>query len=322
MPESPPYDVAALGELVIDLVPGLTANGERCFIPKPGGAPGNVAVGLARLGGRAAMLTKIGDEAFGRLLLATLRANGVATEGIVASRAANTGIAIVTVDAEGDRDFLFYRNGCADETYAPDDVAEAVIRAARVLHVGSLILVNPLPAAAQAHAIATARAAGARISVDVNLRASLWPDAEAMRRAALGVVADADILKISEDELALLTGTTDIAEGITRIRTPRMAALAVTKGPAGAEVLTRQHRVAVPGFAVKVVDTVGSGDAFMAALLSGLVACDFDPSSAEALRAITVRACGAGAVAAMSAGGMESLPDAVALDAFLASHGA
>ena len=108
------FDVVALGELVVDLVPALNADGQPCFVPKPGGAPGNVAVGVARLGSRAAMLSKVGDEAFGRLLVATLANNGVSTDGVLTTHEGNTSLAVVTVDADGERDFILYRKGCAD----------------------------------------------------------------------------------------------------------------------------------------------------------------------------------------------------------------
>ncbi len=108
------YDVVALGELVIDLVPARTAEGAPCFVPKPGGAPGNVAVGVARLGGRAAMLSKVGEEAFGRLLIDTLRGYGVATNGVLTTREGATSLAFVAVAPDGERDFMLYRHGCAD----------------------------------------------------------------------------------------------------------------------------------------------------------------------------------------------------------------
>ena len=113
-PRSLHYDVVAFGELVVDLVPARGAAGETCFAPKPGGAPGNVAVGVARLGGRSAMLSKVGDDAFGKLLIATLVHYGVATEGVLTTREGNTSLAVVTVAADGERDFTLYRKGCAE----------------------------------------------------------------------------------------------------------------------------------------------------------------------------------------------------------------
>ncbi len=149
VPQSSRIDVAALGELVVDLIPARAADGSACLAPKPGGAPGNVAVGVARLGGRAAMLSKVGDDAFGRLLIETLTANGVATEAVLTTQAGNTSMAVVTVAPDGEREFLIYRKGSADSTYAAEDVAADVIRSARILHVGSLWLGEPICGAAQ-----------------------------------------------------------------------------------------------------------------------------------------------------------------------------
>ena len=170
MTPAPRHDVVAFGELVIDLVPARSADGQACFAAKPGGAPGNVAVGVSRLGGSAAMLSKVGEEAFGRLLIATLAGYGVATDGVLTTREGNTSLAVVTVAPDGDRDFMFYRNGCAESTYAPAEVDVGIIRGARILHVGSLVLGQPVSAAAQRHAVQTAQQAGAWVSVDVNLR--------------------------------------------------------------------------------------------------------------------------------------------------------
>jgi fructokinase len=301
-------------------VPARAADGQACFAPKPGGAPGNVAVGVAKLGGRAAMLSKVGQEAFGRMLIETLVGYGVATEGVVMNRDGNTALAVVTVAPDGDRDFMFYRVGCADATYAAAEVAEDIIRAARVLHVGSLILAEPVSAAAQRHAVEVARAAGVMVSADVNLRPSLWRDPDDMRAAALEAVSVANILKISEEELSFLTGAEDRAAGVAKLWQPALRAMAVTCGGAGAQLVTPRHRATVPGFAVKVVDAVGCGDAFMACLLADLSRSDFALASEAELARLARRACAAGAIAAMGAGAMESLPTGARLEAFLAER--
>jgi len=264
------YDVAALGELVIDLVPTLDHEGRPCFSPKHGGAPGNVAVGVARLGGRAAMLSKVGDEAFGQLLLATLAANGVATAGVLTTREGLTSLAVVALKADGDRDFMLYRKGCAESTYAAEEFALDIVSAARILHVGSLLLGEPVCAAAQKQAVRHARENVCLVSADVNLRASLWKDPEDLRRAALEAAATADILKVSEEELSFLTGTRDPDAGIDKFWRPGLRLLAVTFGPEGAILATAERRVRAPGFAVDVVDTVGCGDAFATSLLADI----------------------------------------------------
>jgi fructokinase len=313
------FDVVALGELVVDLVPALNADGQPCFVPKPGGAPGNVAVGVARLGGRAAMLSKVGDEAFGRLLVATLANNGVSTDGVLTTHVGNTSLAVVTVDADGERDFILYRKGCADSTFAPAEVATDIIRGSRILHVGSLLLGEPASAAAQRHAVETAREAGVLVSVDVNLRPSLWRDQKEMRAVALEAAEEADVLKVSEEEMTIMTGVADIEEGLARLWRPRRRLIAVTLGARGALLATARRRARAPGFAVKVVDTVGCGDAFAASLLADLAASQADLESPFGLERLARRACAAGALAATAAGAMEGLPTAGRRDAFLAA---
>jgi fructokinase len=318
MPANKSYDVAALGELVIDLVPTLDAEGRPAFSPKPGGAPGNVAVGVARLGGRAAMLSKVGDEAFGELLRATLDANGVASDGVLTTREGLTSLAVVALKSDGDRDFMLYRKGCAESTYAADEVALDIVSGARILHLGSLLLGEPVCAAAQRRAARHARDSGSLVSVDVNLRASLWRDPEDMRRAAMEAVASADLLKVSEEELAFLTGAADVAAGVDQLWQPRFRLLAVTFGSHGAMLATNERRVRAPGFAVEVIDTVGCGDAFTASLLTDIAASRADLDTKEGLETLARRACAAGAIAAMGAGGMDSLPTEAERAAFLA----
>jgi fructokinase len=313
------HDVVALGELVVDLVPALSAEGSRCFVPKPGGAPGNVAVGVTRLGGRAAMLSKVGEDAFGHLLIDTLRGYGVATDGVLTTRAGNTSLAFVTVDLDGDRDFMLYRNGCAESTYSPIEVDEDAIRRCRVLHVGSLILGQPVSAAAQRQAVRIAREAGALVSVDVNLRASLWTNQGAMHAAALEAIESANILKVSKDELDFLTGEPNPAHGIAKLWHPGLRVIAVTLGGEGAVLAMPQRQAAAHGFPVPVVDTVGCGDAFTASLLVDLAASQAPLGSVAGLEWLARRACAVGALAATASGAMEAMPTAERRDAFLVS---
>jgi fructokinase len=314
------FDVVALGELVIDLVPAPGADGQPGFAPKPGGAPGNVAVGVSRLGGRAAMLSKVGEDAFGRLLIRTLEANGVDASGVLTTREGNTSLAVVTVDAEGDRDFLLYRKGCAESTYPPEELVAETIAGSRILHVGSLFLDQPLCGAAQRLAVRVAREAGALVSVDVNLRPSLWPSAEAMRAIALEAADCADILKVSDEELRMMAQTADLEEALARLDRPGRKLTAVTFGSAGALLAAGRLRARGPGFVVRVADTVGCGDAFMASLLADIAADQADLSSTAGLARLGRRGCAAGALAAMTAGAMDALPTAAERDAFLASR--
>jgi fructokinase len=311
------YDVVSLGELLIDMVPLPASPGALNFAAKPGGAPGNAAVGLAKLGRSVAMLSKVGDDAFGRLLTDTIAKAGASVEAIVVSPTNLTGVAVVTLDAEGDRDFLFYRQDCADVNYAPDDVRADLIREARILHVNSLVLASPVSASAQRHAMALAQAAGVLISVDPNLRPLLWESREAMIAAAREVVAVANILKIGEDELQIITGIVDTEAALKSLWHDGLRVVAITRGASGATILTRTATARVPGIAVKVVDTTGCGDSFMAAFLTGLLDSELD-LSADNLASIGRFACSAGAITATAAGGMDAMPTRAELTAFMA----
>lgn len=314
------YEVASLGELLIDMVPLPAAPGALNFAAKPGGAPGNSAVGLAKLGRSVAMLSKVGDDAFGRLLTGTIAASGASVEHIVVSDRHLTGMAVVTLDAQGDRDFLFYRQDCADANYAPEEVPAAVIEAAGILHVNSLVLASPVSAAAQRHALALAQKAGITLSVDPNLRPLLWDSREAMIAGAREMIAAANILKIGEDELAIITGIADPAAALESLWHPGLRVAAVTAAARGATIVTPTARVSVSGVPVKVVDTTGCGDSFMAAFLAGLIESGFDLSP-ESLARIGRFACAAGAITATAPGGMDAMPSRAALESFMAERG-
>jgi sugar/nucleoside kinase (ribokinase family) len=223
----------------------------------------------------------------------------------------------VTVAADGERDFTLYRKGCAESTFGAAEVATDIIRCSRVLHVGSLLLGEPISRAAQRHAVRTAREAGVLVSVDVNLRPSLWRDQKEMRAVALEAAEEADVLKVSEEELTIMAGVADIEEGLARLWRPRRRLIAVTLGARGALLATVERRARSPGFAVTVVNTVGCGDAFAASLLADLAASQADLASPSGLERLARRACAAGALAATAAGAMEGLPTAARRDAFL-----
>jgi fructokinase len=314
------FDVTCLGELMIDLVPLTGGAGEMRFAAKPGGAPGNVAVGAARLGLSAAMLSCVGRETFGRALVQALSDDGVDTSGVLRAERRSTGLAVVTLDPAGDRDFFFYRDRCADVDYAPGDVDLGIIARTNVLSVGSLFLASPVSAAAQRFAVESVTGAGGIIAADPNFRAPLWREASAMIAAGREVVADAHIVKVGVEEARAMGGTDDVHQAVASLWHDRLTVLAVTKGTEGAEVYTKTERVEVAGFPVETVDTVGCGDAFMAALLACLSASPFRTPEGRELHELARRACAAGALAATRAGGMASLPTKADLDGFLAGR--
>ena len=313
------YDVTTFGELVIDLVPIQTPSGPA-YLPKPGGAPGNVAAGVSRLGLAAAMISKVGTEAFGQAAVSALEASGVAVHGITRTDAHNTALAVVSKTSSGETDFFFYRENCADSNLATNEVPVDLIADSRILHVGTLLLASPVSAAGQRHAIGTARARNVLVSTDLNFRAAFWRDSERMRAAGLEVVGAASIVKVSEAELGLLTGISDNAQAVRLLWHDGLLAFAVTKGAAGADLFTRRESVSVPAFTVTPVDTVGCGDAFMATMLASLIERGFDALPSDALREIAIRSCAAGAIIATRSGALESMPTAQEINEFLAKR--
>jgi fructokinase len=302
------FDVACLGELVIDMVPAVEPDGRTTYEPKPGGAPGNVAVGLARLGRRVAMVAKVGNEVFGAMLSATLQRHGIDTSGVVRSAEHRTSLAFVVLGPQGERDFVFYRENAADMFLTTDELARGVIAGASVLHVNTVMLLGEVSTRTQHDAIETARYAGRVVSVDLNFRRSLWSDLGQMVRVARALIRQAAILKMTEDELRDVAGNDTILECVRAIWHPDLRICAVTKGAAGAELFTADHHIAFSGFAVNAIDTTGAGDAFAASLLSDLTETAFDLASKPRLGELLRRACAAGALSTTSKGGMESMP--------------
>src|SRR5262249_23986001 len=237
-----------------------------------GGAPANVAVGLARLEVRAGLMTLVGADEFGTFLVEGLEREGVDTRGVGTHRTARTGITFVAVGPRGERSFLFYRHPSADQLIAEHDVDPAHIARARVFHFGSSTLSREPARAATRKALAAARAAGCIVSCDPNLRMHIWPDpseAQAELRAAL---ASTDIVKISDDELAPLVGTSDVEAGARALRDLGVPLAVVTLGERGCYYDAAGAGAGwVRGQRVDVVDTTGAGDGFVAGLLAALL---------------------------------------------------
>ena len=319
-------DALCLGELLVDFVPTRTGAGlaeAETFQKAAGGAPANVAVGLARLGVSSGFMGQVGDDGFGRFLAGTLAGAGVDTAALRVTARARTALAFVSLAADGEREFLFYRSPSADMLYSPEDVDEAAIARAKLLHFGSIGLISEPSRSATLHAVALARRHGLRVSYDPNLRLALWPDAAAARDGMRLGLRHAEIVKIGAEEVEFLTGLDDPVAGVRALWHDGLRLVAVTRGAAGCLWLTPDARGAVPGFGVDAVDTTGAGDAFMAGLLAGLLEApaggtDANPASFD-------RACrlgnAMGALTATGRGAIPSIPDRRAVEAFLASRG-
>jgi fructokinase len=267
-------DLLSFGEAVIDFFPetlGVPLGDVDRFARHLGGAPANVAVGLARLGARAGLMTLVGADEFGRFARAALAREGVDVRGVGTHRTARTAITFVSVGPAGERSFLFYRHPSADQEIAVHDVDPALVAEARVLHFGSSTLSREPARAATRLALAAARRAGRVVSCDPNLRFHLWADPGEAGPLVRETLAEADVVKISDDELAAIVGTSDVEQGASAVRALGPSLCVVTLGERGCYYDGAGGRGWVRGVRVPVVDTTGAGDGFVAGLWAELL---------------------------------------------------
>jgi fructokinase len=319
--ESARPEIVCLGEILIDMFPaelGRALVEVSAFKPKPGGAPANVAVAAARLGAHAAFVGKVGDDAFGHFLASVLEREGVDTRGLCYDDEARTTMAFIAMPDPNHSEYVFYRNPGADTLLRPGDLNAEMLAAARVFHFGSLSLTHEPARSATVEAVRIVREAGGLVSFDVNYRPSLWRSpAEAVERITAAVPL-ADLVKVNDIELALLTGTGDLEIGSRALlaRGPRLCV--VTLGPDGSYFQAQSGGGLVPGFPVNTVDATGCGDAFLAGLLWQLVQKGRKAFSPARLPGIVRYANAVGALTAQTLGVIPALPTAAAVDAFLA----
>jgi len=305
--------VVCFGELLIDFVPtvgGLSLADAPAFKKAPGGAPANVAVGIAKLGGNAAFIGKVGDDEFGYMLVDVLKENRVETQGCRFDAHARTALAFVTLREDGEREFMFYRNPSADMLFEPHELDVELISQASIIHYGSISLITQPSRSTHMEALRIAKEAGAILSYDPNLRLPLWPSAEAAKEGIQSIWSMADIVKVSDEEVIFLTGgdPTDDENNMTLFH-PECKLMLVTEGGEGCRYYTKDFKGKVSGLKVQVVDTTGAGDAFCAGLLSQLVK---DPSLMEdegRLRDALKFANACGAITTTERGAIPALPD-------------
>ncbi|KAJ8510952.1 hypothetical protein OPV22_001386 [Ensete ventricosum] len=306
--------IVSFGEMLIDFVPtvsGVSLAEAPGFLKAPGGAPANVAIAVARLGGRCAFLGKLGDDEFGRMLAAILQENGVDDAGVSFDAGARTALAFVTLRADGEREFMFYRNPSADMLLTEAELNLDLIRKAAIFHYGSISLITEPCRWAHLKAMEAAKEAGALLSYDPNLRLPLWPSAVEAREQILSIWDQADIIKVSDVELEFLTGTESVEDEVAmRLWRPCLKLLLVTLGEKGCKYYTKDFHGSVESYAVKQVDTTGAGDAFVGALLGKIVEDQSALQDEKKLRDLLRFANACGAITTTKKGAIPSLPTA------------
>ena len=303
-------DITAIGEILSDLTQsGRTEQGIPRFDANPGGAPANLAVAASRLGAKTAFIGRVGRDSYGDFLRSTLEQNGVDVSGLSVDPRQHTTLAIVSLDDRGERSFSFYRDPSADVNLSFEDVPAELLADTRVLHFGSVSLTAEPSRSATLKAAREAREKGALISYDPNYRASLWPDEATAVRQMLQPLPLVDILKVSDEELPLLTGLSDPDRGSARLAEKGIRLVLVTLGAEGAFYRFGGRIGHVPGVKVQVGDTNGAGDTFFGAALSRLVRAEsLDALTAEELEDILRFANKAAAITTSRHGAIPAMP--------------
>jgi fructokinase len=311
--------VVCVGDLLIDFVPTVTGTGlvdAPAFQKAPGGAAANVAVGLARLGVASAFVGMVGEDPFGHFLADTLAGAGVDTSPLRFTPAARTALAFVSLRADGEREFMFYRHPSADMLFTPDAVDTAAIDTAKALHFDSISLASENPRASSLFAADRARAAGHLVTYDVNLRLPLWPSAEAAKSGILAGLAKAQVAKLSDDELEFMTGSRDPA-AVRKLWHDGLKLMTLSRGSAGSTWFTATAQNDVATMKVAAVDTTGAGDGFMAGLIAGILAEPDAIADPARLDRICRFANAVGALTTLERGAIPALPTRAAVEKFL-----
>jgi len=307
------YDVVALGELLIDFAPkSVNEEGYPTLAANPGGAPGNFLAALNQYGCKTAMIGKVGADMFGRLLIQTLKSAGIETRGVLTDENQFTTLAFVSLDADGNRDFSFARKPGADTCLTKDEIDESLIANAKVFHFGTLSLTDEPAASATRRAVEMAKAHHLLVSLDPNLRKPLWKREADARAAIEWSLRQADIVKISDEEIEFLWQLSP-EEGAKKLLQEYGVSLSyVTLGPRGCYAATSAHQIRVNSpSGIHVVDTTGAGDIFGGSAMSQFLACHKAPAdlTEDELTRIVRFACTAASLSTQRHGGITSVPD-------------
>lgn len=306
------FDVAALGELLIDFTQnGLSEQGNPLFEANPGGAPCNVLAMLRKLGKRCAFIGKVGRDGFGRQLAAVAADAGIDLRGLRYDPDVHTTLAIVQTLPGGDRDFSFYRKPGADANLTVEDLDRGLLESCRIFHFGTLSLTGEPCRSATREAVALARKAGALISFDPNLRPPLWDNLEEARAQIGWGLAQCDILKIADNELAFMTGEDDFDKGAALLQRqyPNIRLLNVTAGAQGSYSFCGDVHTFQPGCTLGgVIETTGAGDTFCASVLNFVLEHGLDGLSETELAAMLRFANAAAYLVTTKKGAIRSMP--------------
>ncbi len=315
------FDVTALGELLIDFTKnGQSGQGNGLFEANPGGAPCNVLAMLKKLGRSCAFVGKVGEDMFGHLLRNVGEQAGICMDYLVFDKDARTTLAFVQTFSNGDRDFSFYRNPGADMMLTEAELPLDVISNSRIFHFGTLSMTHDGVRRATRKAVESAKAGGALLSFDPNLRPPLWSNLDEARDQIEYGLSQCDILKIADNELEFMTGEKDFDKGaaILRSKYPNIRLFDVTAGAEGSYSFYEDKRVFVPACKLGgVIETTGAGDTFCASVLNFVLDHGLDGLTEAELSEMLRFANTAAYLVTTRKGAIRSMPERSEVEALL-----
>ncbi|MDE5994628.1 MAG: carbohydrate kinase [Oscillospiraceae bacterium] len=318
------FYVAALGELLIDFTADgtLSSQGNRLFEANPGGAPCNVLAMLQKLGRHTAFIGKVGNDTFGKMLKNTVQNAGINTDNLLTDDSVPTTLAFVHNAPDGDRSFSFYRNPGADMMLRSEEIDLNLIKNSRIFHFGTLSMTDSGIESATKTAIDAAKQSGAIISFDPNLRPPLWKNLDTAKEKIQYGLSLCDVLKISDDEIAFLTGTDDVDKGIDLIRKEYdILLICATMGRKGSKAYYKDIAVSHEAFLdVNAIETTGAGDTFMACVLDAVLKNDLYGFSEQKLYDMMTFANAASAIITTRRGALKVMPQKEEVLNFLSEH--
>lgn len=305
------FDVVALGELLIDFTEnGISSQGNPIFEANPGGAPCNVLAMLARLGKTTAFIGKVGNDRFGKVLSETIKDCGICADGLVFDDTVHTTLAFVHKKTDGDRDFSFYREPGADMMLRKCEIDEEIIKSAKIFHFGTLSSTHEGVREATRYGVDIAKESGALISFDPNLRPPLWDSLEDARREIEYGLSKCDILKISDNEIEFMTGSTDYDKAVRELMGKHHIKLAfATLGKNGSRAYFGDMQAEFGGFDVDTIETTGAGDTFCGSALNFILEHDINALTENDLKELLAFANAAAAIITTRRGALKVMPE-------------
>lgn len=321
--ENKQYDVTALGELLIDFTEnGESSQGNPLMEANPGGAPCNVLAMLQKLGKKTAFIGKVGSDMFGNQLKTAVEEVGIDTRNLIMDEKHHTTLAFVHTYPDGDRDFSFYRDPGADMMLTKEEVQKDLIASSRIFHFGTLSSTHEGVREATRHAIELAKEAGCIITFDPNLRPPLWESLEDAKREIVYGLTKCDVLKISDNEVEFLFGTTDYDKGAALIREKyNIPLVLITMGKDGSRAYYKDLRVeAAPFLQENTIETTGAGDTFCASTLNYVLEHGLEDLTEENLKELLTFANAAASLITTRKGALRVMPSREEVLAFIESR--